>query len=226
MSDEHSLRSGSEAKPSPLKRATTWYGYVSDVLTPQRVGLLLGAALLAGVSLGGGLGLATEALDAIPVVEQGEIAAATPFEVTVKRARVFDELATLLPAEPEYRYISVSVDVTNASQEFVSAGILTNGVNLDVRGLRSIELTSGAVPLAPQAIRTSDSLSQSTFQPGLTTNVVLVWQQAKDEAIPDDITVTFDQYTWRRSAMDRSFGWHDASPAVRLTLPLEPMEGQ
>ena len=32
-------------EPSRLKRAVTWYGYVSDILTPQRITILLGAAV-------------------------------------------------------------------------------------------------------------------------------------------------------------------------------------
>lgn len=210
------------AAPSRLQRAAKWYSHVSDILTPQRIGLLLGAALLAVVGIFGGWDAAGEAVEK-PVARVGDVVTADPFEFTVSRARFFDELAPPFYREEGYRYLVVSVDVTNTAPEYVDSFVLAGSATLDADGLRTIDLATGPKVLEPRVVRTADSLSERTFQPGLTNNVVLAWQQDIGEAIPDEVTVTFSQHTWRRSTMDESLGWRDPVPAARVTLPLEPL---
>ncbi len=210
-------------EPSRLKRAVTWYGYVSDILTPQRIAILLGAAVLAVVGIFGGWDAVGETVEDVTVVEVGETATASPFTVTPTRARVFDELDGVFYAEEGYRYIAVIADVENTSAAFVSSSILAQGASLDAPGMRFTELRSGPRVNDPSVVRTADSLSQATFQPNLTTNVVLVWQQEIASPIPETITLTLSDHTWRRSVNDGSFGWRDATPAIQYVLPLETL---
>ena len=211
---------------SRLLRAAKWYGYVSDVLTPQRIGLLLGAALLVIVGFAGGFGAVLEDGELVPVTEAGEVTSAAPFSLAVRRAVSFMELSPAFPAEPDYRYVSVSVDVTNSSDTFVSANVLASGVSVSLQGQRTMMLSAGPTPLQPQIVRTADTLNQPTFQPGLTTNVVLIWQQSTAESIPTEVTITLDQHTWRRSSLDRTYGWRDPVPVTQITLPVEILVGE
>lgn len=55
--------------PSRFQRATRWYGYVSDILTPGRIGLLLGAAVLGVVGIFGGWDAVSDAAEDMPTVE-------------------------------------------------------------------------------------------------------------------------------------------------------------
>lgn len=207
-----------------FQRAVSWYKNVADIFTPQRVLLGCGVAAIGIVGLWGGWGDATEAAQTTPVVEVDDTFSATPFAITVKSARVFDEISGPFPPEDGYRYLALVVDVTNTSNEPVSAGIVHDGLVLDAPALRVIELDSGPSPMAPSTVRTVDSLSQRTFQPGVTTNVVLAWQQQTSAAIPEHVTATFSQHTWRRSTLDDVFGWRDPVPAATLTVPVQPLE--
>lgn len=211
-------------QPSRLKRAAKAYSYVSDIFTPQRIGLFLAAGVLAVVGMFGGWGAAGDAAQDIPTAEVGEPGETTPFTVTPTRARVFDELGGVYYAEEGYRYIVVIMDVENTSAEFTSTTPLRQGTTLDVDGLRTLELDSGPKIVEPTVLRGADSLTQYTFQPGLPTNVVLAWQQHVESPIPDEITITFSDFSWRRSVMDDSMGWRDPTPAVTYVLPLEPLD--
>lgn len=184
----------------------------------------MGVLAIGLVGLFGGWGAVGDAADSTPVAQVDESFAATPFEVTVTRARVFDELPDAFPREDGYRYLALIADVTNTSSEPVPAGILTDGLSLDAPGLRTIELDSGPHPMSARVVRMVDSLSQHTFQPGLTTSVVIVWQQEVSADAPTHASATFAQHNWRRSTLDDVFGWRDPVPAATLGLPAEPLE--
>ncbi|MFC5338390.1 hypothetical protein [Leucobacter denitrificans] len=212
--------------PSRLRRATAWYGAVSDILTPQRLALVAGALALGAVGIFGGWDAVSDADDEVPTYGSGAEFVATPFEVSTQRARVFDELAGAFYAEDGYRYIALLVDVTNTSDRPVPAYTLSESISLDVHGVRTIELEDGPKQARPTILRGIDGLTQYTFQPGLTTNVVIGWQQEVSAAIPDDATIVFSGNIWRRSTLDDSLGWRDPVPAARVTLPVEPLESE
>lgn len=210
---------------SRFKRVAKWYGYVSDILTPSRIGLILGAALLLAVGLFGGWGAVDEAIDEVPVVETDEQFGAAPFEITVVSARVFDELEGYFPAEEGSQYIAVSLKVENVSDRPVSSYILSSGTSLGVSGLATVELDSGPQPRVPQVVRLADGLSERTFQPGLPVEILLVWQQ--DVTVPQapEVGVSFSGHIWRKSVMDGTFDWRNPAPAAQIALPLKPVEG-
>lgn len=212
-------------QPSRLKRAAALYGQVSDVLTPGRLGLLLGAALLVVVGAFGGWNAVIDSVDETSEVGAGEAFSADPFELTVRRAVVFDELEGVFPAEEGMRYISVSADVENTTDLPVSSFVLAGDVVLEVDGVETIEFDDGSShPRDPDVVRTADSLSARSFQPGLPVNVVLVWKQDAAEPVPSEISVLFPSHSWRRSVMDDSFGWRDPVPTARVSLPLAALK--
>ncbi len=94
-----SVPAGSPAqRMTRLKKASKVYGLVSDILTPQRLGLLAAVAVLLGFGWLGGWNEAVAETDDIPVVKAGDAHAAKPFEITVKKAFHADKLSPILPA--------------------------------------------------------------------------------------------------------------------------------
>jgi hypothetical protein len=83
------------------------YGHVSDVLTIPRIGALLGLVVIVLVGAVGGWGGATEAAEEAPTAAVGTPIEAEPFEVTVRRARFFDELRPSFYAEDGFRYLAL-----------------------------------------------------------------------------------------------------------------------
>ena len=203
---------------SAFKRAQKTYSLVSDILTPQRIGLFLAFALLLGIGLFGGWDAAVTEADDVPRGEPSATAVVPPFDLMFRRVRYGDSLDPAFPARDGVRYWFVSVDVTNATDLPVDRFKLTDDIEIDVPGLQG---TAGLRP-RPTPYRLLDSLPQDYFQPGLTTQIALVWEQDAAAAIPDEVTLTVPKYTWRASSMDGSSDWRDAEPGLIITLPADP----
>lgn len=213
-----------EQPPSRLERLTKWYGHVADILTPQRLVLFGTALAILVLGLFGGWDAADDAADQLPEATVGATTTAAPFDVTATRGRVFDELPGVLYAEEGYRYLAVLMDVTNTTAAPVNALTLAEAFTLDVPGLRTMELNSGPQVIRPQVLRGVDGLGQRTFQPGLTTEIVLVWQQQVSAAVPATAAATISEHTWRRSTLDDGLDWRDPSPVATLTMTIDPLE--
>lgn len=206
---------------SAFQRAQKTYALVSDILTPQRVGLFLAFALLLGIGLFGGWDAAVTEVDDVPRGEPGVAATVAPFRVEVRRARYGASLAPAFPARDGVRYWFVTVDVTNTSGRPVAKALLTEDATLDLPGLQAAWSSERAIPTAH---RLADGLVQEHYQPGLTTRIVLVWQQDNAEPLPDDVTLTLASHTWRASSLDGGLDWRDATPGLVVTLPAEPLQ--
>ncbi len=214
-----SVPAGSPAqRMTRLKKASKVYGLVSDILTPQRLGLLAAVAVLLGFGWLGGWNEAVAETDDIPVVKAGDAHAAKPFEITVKKAFHADKLSPILPAIDGRRYLLVTADVVNTSDRPMLAGTLTSDLTLDATGLTTLEFRDGPVSAKPQVYRINDTLGARAFSPGVTVPVVLVWQQDTTATIPGQVTVTVPAHTWRASSMDGAQDWRDPEPAFRVTL--------
>lgn len=207
--------------PSRLQRARSAYEVISDIVTPQRLVVLLVVAALAVVGLVGGWGEVAAEESEITDVAAGTPFAVAPYEVTVRRARTFTELPPTFRAERDHRYLALVLDVVNRSDVPVVSSHLTRGATLDAPGLKQVRLASGVRAADPLLYRGLDGLSASTLQPGLATPTVLVWQQRLAEPVPETVTVTFSTHTWRRSSLDGHEDWFDATPSHAVTLPVE-----
>lgn len=209
-----------EQKPSALKRAQKTYGLVSDIITPQRIGLFLAFALLAGIGLFGGWDAAVTEVDTVPRGEPSVAAAAAPFEVTLRRVRYGNSLDPVFRARDGVRYWFVSMDVVNTSDLPVERSILTDDVTVDIPGLAAS--APGRRPES-RTVRLNDSLDQRTFQPDVLTPIALVWEQDAAAEIPAEVTVTLATHTWRASSMDGGLDWRDPEPGLIVTMPADPL---
>ena len=89
---------------SGFKRAQKTYALVSDILTPQRIGLFLAFALLLGIGLFGGWDAAVTEVDDVPRGEPSATAAVPPFDVVFRRARYGDSLEPAFRPQEGVRY--------------------------------------------------------------------------------------------------------------------------
>lgn len=206
--------------PTRFERARTVYELVSDVVTPQRIGLVLAALVLLVAGIAGGFDAVSAADDDTPTAAVGEVVDAAPFEITIKRARYGTELKPIAYRQDGRRHLFVTLDVRSKDRLPVPAGILLNAVRIDVPGLA----TNASGSLAtPTAYRTGDGLSVRSLQPGVTVPVVLTWQQDAAAPVPETLTVTVNRQTWRTSTLEDSESWFDPEPVRVATLPVEAL---
>lgn len=212
--------------PTRLERWKGRYDLVSDIFTPQRLGLALAVVLVAVVGAVGGPGL-VEAVEAeVPVVEPGTKVAAAPFEVTIRKARHGAELKPVAYRADGVRYLFVVADVTVTGREPVDAEAVRAALTLDAERLRAIpsRREPGVTRREPpQAHRTSDSLRAATLQPGIDYELVFTWQQDATVPVPAQVTATVHGHTWRESMLDGSHGWRDPAAVALVTVPVEPL---
>lgn len=200
-------------------RMETWrkrYALVSDIFTPQRVGLGLLALVLLVAGLLGGWDAAVDAdEDQVIRTEPSVAAKAAPFELVVKKAFQGDELKPVASATEGVRYVMVTVDVTNTSDAPVFAATLVNDLVLNVEGLRP--------DVRPRVLRLLDGQGARAFSPDVAVPAVIVWEQDSAHPAPTELTLTVPGRTFRQSVMDSSWDWRDPAPAVRVTLPVGPV---
>lgn len=210
------------ADPTPRRarsRLEPWrtrYGLVSDILTPQRIGLGLLALVLLATGLLGGWGDALSADEDLPRVEPSATAEAAPFRLVVKKAFHGSELPPAVRPSDGVRYVFVTLEATNTATAPVHASILSGDLAVDVDGLTAAN---------PRVLRVNDGQPARAFSPDVTVPVVVVWEQDASAPAPTALTLTVPGYTFRRSSMDASEDWRDPTPAFRVSLPVNPVPG-
>lgn len=204
-------------QPTRWERAKKAYAIVGDILTPGRIVLLLGALIILVAGLFGGWERVTAADHDTPTAEPSTPVEAAPFEFTVHRLRIGDELPPIATASEQHRYLFLLLDVTNTSDQPVPLTVLQRAVTLDFEGWEDE---------APQNFRALDSGMTRYFQPGVVTPSALVWQLDRTAPPPTEVAVTLNAHTWRYSIVEEDEGWFDEEPAAQLTMPADPLEEQ
>lgn len=177
--------------------------------------VLLGAAAVVVLASGLFGGLAAAAPDGPAELTAGEQVSAAPFDLTIERARWVSDLGEDV-ATPRGRYVALVATVENTSDHPVHVGTLSDAVRLkDVEGIytTSFEDTTGPSEDAdPQVLLLSDGTSLSPVAPGLTFEVVLLWDQSTAVEPPTEVGVVVNAQTWRTSRIDEQEYWFDATP--------------
>lgn len=201
------------------ERVKKVYGLVSDILSPTRLLVLLGVLVLVPLGLFGGFDAMAQ--EELPTVKADTLVDLAPFTLMVTAARYGDELTPVAYPEDGVRYLFLAVEVTNTTDEPVSAGVLAQAVGVDIAGLMT---TEGATTATPTVYRTEDALSARVYSPGVVVPTVVTWHLDATEPLPEEVTVTFHTQTWRASVLDGSWGWRDPEAARTMTLPLQPLK--
>lgn len=205
----------SDAPRHAVPRLEAWrtrWAWVSDILTPQRIGLGLLALVLLVAGAFGGWEDALTAEETTPRAEPGATVAAAPFDVVVRKAFQGDALPPVANARDGVRYLFVTLDVTNTSDAPVFSSILSSDLGVDLTGVDTT--------FPPQVFRINDTQGARSFSPDVTVPVVVVWELDASLDPPTEVTLTVPRHTWRRASLDSSMGWRDPEPAVEVTLPV------
>ncbi|WP_125773766.1 hypothetical protein [Antribacter gilvus] len=122
----------------------------------------------------------------------GEEIEVGPFDLTVVRAVVADELGFVKPLEEGNRLLAVVVEVSNQGEKPAHQGTLVDAIPPPA--------DAGIVPrdtqeLLPTVLGVADATSVDVFNPGLPYRMALIWEQDGAWA-QDEITVDVAELTW------------------------------
>lgn len=178
----------------------------------------VGACVLVVATAGAG-GLEPQAQDGPEVVAAGTAVDAAPFEITVRRARWADDLG-VPTAQDGDRWVAVVATVRNTSDASVLSSHLTHALTLEpFTGARA---TAGEHGLAASATALlDDGSTPNPVQPGLTQDVVFLFDQDGGAAPPDEVVVHLQRSTWREGSLDRSLAWWEPTTVAEAPLPVE-----
>ena len=173
------------------------------------LGLTLVAGLITAglISLFGGWDtILAERDKALPVVAAGETVHAEPFDVKFLKAFQAVEAKPTFRSRPGKRWLFITMEVTNATQQSIHRALLVKSLSLKADGLTS---EFGSTPSDPALYRLPDGLSPDFFQPGLTQKIVAAWQQNDSEPLPKELTVTLSENSYRESSLTGEKAWFD-----------------
>ncbi len=149
----------------------------------------------------------------------GDTVHAAPIDVTVDRVTWVDgPIPGIYLTDDANRWIGVVATVrtdhtTSLSSEPSQAVGLAG-----VEGLVA-EPGAGDVVLSTDQVLMADTSRLSPMQPGLTYEVVFLFEQDGAAPPPEEIEVVLYGHTWRADSFDGTFGWKDPAVVARATLP-------
>ena len=196
----------------------------------SRFASCLGLTLVVGlitaglISLFGGWDtILAERDKALPVVAAGETVHAEPFDVKFLKAFQAVEAKPTFRSRPGKRWLFITMEVTNATQQSIHRALLVKSLSLKADGLTS---EFGSTPSDPALYRLPDGLSPDSFQPGLTQKIVAAWQQNDSEPLPKELTVTLSENSYRKSSLTGEKAWFDPEEKISATLTVEELKQQ
>lgn len=179
-------------------------------LTATAVALVIAVTL---VSLLGGWARSTP--DGPVRVAAGADIEAKPFRVRLDAASARFTVAGS-DAEPEQAY--VVVDGQMELTEPLSVG-LSNVVDAFTADLAdALDPYGTPTEVAQASVRVvPDGSNLLGMGPGLSYDVEIIFIVA-EASVPEQVTVSVHEHTWRPNSLDFSYGWYDAAPVARVTL--------
>lgn len=199
---------------------------VATTLTLRQV--LLGSAAIVVLASGLFGGLATARPDTIAPLHAGARTSATPFAITVERARWLTDLGGTV-AKPRGRYIAVVATIRNTSDHpayssEIQRAVRLTGVPSIYAGPNDDELVDSA-DADPRVLVIADGTTLTAAVPGVTFEVVYLWDQASTSEPPSSVGIDLVAHTWRRSSLDDQMMWFDPTVVRRGTIELKPGGG-
>ncbi len=72
----------------------------------------------------------------------------------------------------------------------------------------------------PSVYVLADGTSMSALPPGLTYELVYIWEQRGSEPVPEKLKLASRSHTWRQSSLDEQMNWFDETVDAVGTVPL------
>ncbi|TDE01044.1 hypothetical protein [Jiangella asiatica] len=154
-----------------------------------------------------------------------------PFDVTVRRLRVVDELPGVSESDDDTRVLALVATVSANGPKTQHGAMLTESVTLDgVTGVRADvfgEQPDDGEPVpAADAYVMADGSRLDAIQPGLEYEVAFVWEQDGAAEVPTTARLVLVGHTMRESSIDRSQEWLDPLPRVAGDLEVTEPEAE
>jgi hypothetical protein len=180
-------------------------------------GIVLGATALFG-----GLEDADPASRDVTSVKIGEKVVAAPYEITIRKVVWVDELPNVYPLEKGSHWLAITATVRNTHTESLFGAVeLKDALALSgVEGL--VEKPERGTERVESTYRKiiADTTDLSPVQPGLSYEMVFLFEQRADAAPPTEVAVEAVGHTWRQNSIDKTMGWLDPEVVARGTLPM------
>jgi hypothetical protein len=201
-----------EARRHFLQKPLTWVGFG------------VAAVLLAVAGLFGGLEERRDAAT-VPPVAIGEAVDAGPWRISVERAFTIDELDGQYLTDDEANHFfglvaTVTVIDVRPHTLFSPAVRLADveGLQLDYDGER----------IARPVVLRFDDASPPALNPGVTEQVVYLWEQAKSAPVPADVTIEVLEPNRRRHSLWFTLEWfyEELTPVGAVTVPVEQLPSE
>lgn len=206
-----------KAEPAGAASARVGFRDIFGELFTQANIILFGTAVLLGlIGLFGGWDRVGAKTTNLPVMKPQQEFTAEPFKLAFQKAYWYTSVNGLPANSPGQRALMVTVDMTNTSSRPVVLEDVQRVFRTDLPGL----VTAGRGEV-PQLFRASDLLNLRTLQPGLKTRVALIWAQHETAPPPTELGVTTFKQSYRRSSLDGSMRYFDATETAKVTLPVE-----
>jgi hypothetical protein len=189
----------------------------------RQVVLGVGAAVLLASGLFGGLERA--APDARTTLVAHRTHVAEPFAITISQVAWSDDLGETFGPSKIGRYLLVRTTLRTDQDTTVSGFVVGEALRLHgLSGFAAGELDGDVVDsedAEPRVVVTADRVPLGEVGPGLTYDVVFVWEQRAAEPLPETVQVESYAHGFRRSSLDSQEDWFDRSPDAIGTFVLE-----
>jgi hypothetical protein len=181
-------------------------------------GIVLGATALFG-------GLEDADPDArgdVAGIKIGEKVVAAPYEITIRKVVWVDELPNVYPQEKGSHWLAITATVRNTHSESLFGAVeLKDALALTgVDGL--VEKPASGTDRVESTYRKiiADTSDLSPVQPGLSYEMVFLFEQRAGVTPPTEVAVQAVGHTWRENSLDKTTSWLDPEVVAEGTLPM------
>jgi hypothetical protein len=163
-------------------------------------------------------------------LQPGVTLPAHPFTVTVQRVRYGQDLGAPSIGKTTGRYVAVVVDLSTKEPQSVPQATLRDAIRLlNVDGLRrfvgSPDPAASPERSEPQIFVLADAQPMGDLAPGLTYQVVYLFEQEPGADLPGAVQVAVYEHTWRPSSLDRHLDWFDPTMVRQGPFVPAPFKG-
>ncbi|MEH1123926.1 hypothetical protein [Micromonospora sp. CPCC 206061] len=149
---------------------------------------------------------------AVPPAVINEVNHGQPWNVTVVRARLLNELGDLRLQKEGDRWFAIVAEVEVTAPESRN----------DVGDVLSISGVEGLLDEAPQHIvAVRDASRVQYLNPNMPERIGFVWEQSGNAPLPTKVTITIYEKTYRASTLTDHMEWLDHEPRAQLEVPVE-----
>jgi hypothetical protein len=188
----------------------------------RALGVGVTVIVLGVTALFGGLADAdTEARD-VTGLRIGEKVVAAPYEITIRKVVWVDELPNVYPLEKGSHWLAITATLRNTHSESLYGAVELKGA-LTLTGVDGlVEKPERGTDRVESSYRKviADTSDLSPVQPGISYEMVFLFEQRAGVTPPTEVSVQAVGNTWRQNSIDKTMGWFDPAVVARGTLPM------